>query len=122
MKAIYSIILASLSIIGCMEKVNAPFDAVLSNSQNQELLFLKDDNVLNSVGQSLGHFEGNELFNLLDQKIASVDGNQILNLQGQVLGRVEDDQLINSQGQATLNVSGTTKLAKLKVAAFFFFV
>ena len=107
---------------GCMETISGPFDAVLKNSINQEILFLQDDKVLNSSGQTLGYFDGSNLKNSIGQHIATVNNGQILNLQNQTLGSIRQDELLNNNGQRIMTVSGTSLENKAKVSSYFFFM
>ena len=109
----------SLSVNEGMKNLKE-YNAILTNSNGQELLFLKEDHIENSEGQKLGHFKEDNLFNLHNQEIGKVLNGKILNLQGQVIGSIENDNLLNVNGQSIMTVEGENETAKAKIGLAFF--
>jgi len=61
-------------------EISGIHDAVLINSSNQALIFLRDGKLFNSRNQCLCYFEGYDLYNNRDQKLAYIKDGAIFNI------------------------------------------
>ena len=98
-------------------------DAVLKNLNKQELLYLKENSVVNGRNQKIGYFDNEFLCNLNEQKLGFYMGNGLFNFQKQQIGKVENSSLINLNGQSIMTIEGKTEEDRAKISlAFFFFL